>query len=105
MGWIDHGQHREGIMVKLKSGKEVELKPLNYLQKAELMDESVLYSARCKQAGSDIPISIKVMVKTVKFAGVADSLIEEMLSSQEDLILCFNEIWKISGLTETQKKS
>ena len=92
-------------MVRLASGREVELRPLNYLHKAELMDESVLYSARCKEAGSDIPISIKVMAKTAKYAGVDDSLIEEMLMNKGDLILCFNEVWKISGLSETQKKS
>lgn len=90
-------------MVKLESGREVELKPLNYLQRAELMDESVLYLAKCNQVNSRVPISMLVVVKTLKYAGIIETIIEEMTIVEQ--IEAYNEIWRISGLDEIQKKS
>ncbi len=81
----------------------VDVKPLNYLQRAELQDESFLYSSKCKQAGEDVSLSMVVVVKTLKYAGVSEDAIKKM--NLEEQIKTFNKVWEISGLSETEKKS
>ena len=85
-------------MVKLASGKEIELKPINIMQRAELLDDAHIFAVEHPKAG----FSFKTFVKALTFAGIKESELLEW--THEEIVEAAMQIF--AGLTnsETFKK-
>ncbi len=86
--------------VILKSGREVKLKPLNVLQRAEIQDLSNAYLSKNPELkGTNSGVSMVALVKSVQYA-VGD--VENWTT--EELIECGLQVWEDAFFTETDKK-
>ena len=59
-----------------------------------------MYYARCQEVNADIALSVVVIIKALKYAGVSESDIVDM--SLEDKIKVYMEIWKMLVSLESQ---
>lgn len=85
------------MVIKLKSGKEVELKPLTFMQRAELKDLAL------KNYRENIPVSLVTCGKALIYAS---SLNEKDLDewNDNDIYEAGAEIFSQMNLKETDKK-
>lgn len=94
-------------MVKLNTGREIELKPLNMIQRVEIDDEISAYYFKLGVDFSDkkqvarTPFSLSISLKAI---GYACKVVPDDLTNFE-IIELFNQIYKESHLSELQKKS
>jgi len=84
-------------MVKLKSGREVNLKPLTFLQKQVIKDIAFTYHQE-----KIFPI-MTTWTKALILNGIAEAELETW--KDEEIAEAGNWILENSELTETQKKS
>ena len=85
-------------MVKLTSGREIDLKPLNVMQRAEILDDAHVFSVEHPKAG----FSFKTFVKSIMFSGIKESELLEW--SQEEIAEAAMEIFKSLNNSESFKK-
>ena len=86
-------------MVKLKSGREIDPKPLTWENMAWVKDQSLKYY------NEKIPISLYVCGNCLLFAKVIDKLDFLLDWSDEEVYEAANKIIEENTLQDTQKKS
>ena len=87
-------------MVKLASGREVELRPLTFIEKIPIKD--IYYGMAFAKDTMNVPI-YSLAVKALMQIGFKDTELNEW--SDSEIIEAGNWILENSALTETQKKS
>jgi ATP adenylyltransferase/5',5'''-P-1,P-4-tetraphosphate phosphorylase II len=85
-------------MVKLQSGREIEFKPLNIMQRAEILDDAHIFAVEHPKA----QFSFKTFVKALTFAGIKDADLLEW--SQEEIAEAAMQIFSTLTNSESFKK-
>jgi len=88
-------------MVKLKSGREVELRPLTIREKFQLRKEAVEYASK-NDAMYNPESSLDLVCKCT---GKSDEELEKEEWTVDDVDECAMIIIKSANMTESQKKS
>ena len=85
------------MVTKLTSGREIELRPLTFLQRADIKDQAL------KHYRDNIPVSLFVCGKALMYAtGISESELTDW--PDEDIYEAGSKIFETLYVSETDKK-